>query len=123
MRTVILTFSSALLLAAAALLPGCEGDCTRASDCAADEVCYQEICQKAFSQFYDMTCTKDSDCDGNGDGNSALYCELGKCRIRQMQGPMVPDGGAADAMPTDGPVDGGPTDSGPTDTGTVADAG
>lgn len=108
MRTSTLLCSLSLLVAAA-LLPGCSGECTRASDCAADEVCYQEVCTKASSEFFAQTCSKDSDCDGNADGENTFHCELGRCRIREMQGQGNPDGGPGDAMPTD--------------TGTTADGG
>jgi hypothetical protein len=92
----------AILLAGAVLLQGCSGDCTKASDCAADEVCYNEICQKSFSSFFENSCQVDSDCDGNGDGQTEYFCELGRCRLRNTMPVMVPDTGVTDTGTTTG---------------------
>ena len=122
---------SVITLALAAFLNSCGGDCKRAEDCAADEVCYNEICQKAFSSFFDKQCSVDLDCDGNGDGMTQYYCELGRCRLKNTMPIMIPDSGvtpdsgAEDARPMDANgidamgMDASP-DTGVTDTGTTA---
>ncbi len=123
---------SVFLLAIAGLAGGCGGDCKKASDCAADEVCYNEICQKAFSSFFDKQCSVDLDCDGNGDGMTQYFCELGRCRLKNTMPIMIPDSGvlpdsgAEDAMPGMDAMgmdamgmDAAP-DTGVTDTGTTS---
>ena len=94
--------SFVILLAGAVFLPGCSGDCAKASDCAADEVCYNEICQKALSPFFDQTCQMDSDCDGNGDGVTEYFCELGRCRLKNTKPVVLPDTGVTDTGTTTG---------------------
>ncbi len=110
---------SAMLFAACGLLTSCSGDCTKAEDCAADEVCYQETCQKALSPFFDKTCQVDTDCDGDGNGQTQFYCELGRCRLRNTMPIVVPDTGVGEAGTGDTGVDTG-VDTGITDTGTTA---
>jgi hypothetical protein len=79
--------ASALLLSAA-LLAGCAGECSKASDCAHDEVCYKEICTKGQSSSFERTCNVDSDCDTDMDGKQVTVCTLGRCRFPN-RGPIM----------------------------------
>ena len=104
MSKLKLLCSAIILSAATAILiqqTGCGGECSKASDCAVDEVCYNEICQPAFSPFFATSCQTDSDCDGDMNGQSEFKCELGRCRVNNTMAPvMLPDSGPADTSTT-----------------------
>lgn len=99
------------LLAPAWVLTGCSAECTRALDCAADEVCYKEVCTPALAEY--ARCTGHADCN-DGEETGPFECLAGTCRLVSTSGGGGPaDSGVADTGTT-------PPDSG---TATPADAG
>lgn len=104
----------AATLMSGALLVGCSGDCSSASDCARDQVCYKQVCTAAASES--LLCNSDEDCQGEG-ASDLFECRGGLCRLVSIGG----NTGSSDASVADtGLVDTGVPDSG---TSTVTDAG
>lgn len=101
---------------AAALLTSCGDDCTRAGDCAADEVCFFDPAEGSRSCVPrpGIPCTSNDDC-GSG---AALVCEAGRC----TSGYRPPDAGDLGLTDTGTITDAGTTDTGIEDTG-VEDTG
>lgn len=75
---VLKLFSAASFVLAAAFLSGCSGDCNRASDCAAGQVCYAGLCEPGSEEALSKLCSSDVEC--NGDPNaSGFVCRAGRC--------------------------------------------
>lgn len=128
------TISVTTLMLALAL-PGCGDECSRASDCGNDQVCYLGTCEAI--RYREARCSSSADC--NAEGSNLFTCQGGRCLLRTstMVTPPTPDAGPIDGSmmgprdgggPTDatpgrdaGPRDGGP--AGPRDGGEVRDGG
>ena len=95
--------ASASLLVIAAFLSGCTGDCNRASDCAAGEVCYAGLCEPGSEEALSKTCSSDVEC--NGQGGTGFVCRAGRC---QPDDTLIPKADAGLGNPDMGMIDMGP---------------